>query len=301
MATNMVSNTSAVQVNGSKRAPTVTQLVLRRLLANRLGRIGLVVLLVLVVVGSAAPLLAPYDPILQHNGYELTPPSRRFLLGTDELGRDLLSRIIYGARIAVLVGVASVVIGATLGVSIGLLAGYWGKWVEALIMRILDAMMAFPGILLGIAVAAVLGPGLFNAAIAVGIISTPGYARMARAGMLAQKNRDYVLAARALGYSKWRIVFRHVLPNALPPILTQIAFGMAAAVFLEAGMSFLGLGAQPPQPSWGSMLSVSRRYLRLAPWYGIAPGAVITIFLLGLNALADGMRDALDPTHMQAQ
>jgi peptide/nickel transport system permease protein len=199
-----------------------------------------------------------------------------------------------------LVGVVAVAIGSTVGISSGMLAGYLGGWVDGLTMRIWDSLMAFPGILLGIAIAAMMGPGLFNAAIAVGILSMPGYARMARAGMLSQKGCDYVLAARALGYSQWRIVFRHVLPNALAPILTQVAFGMAAAVFLEAGMSFLGIGAQPPQPSWGSMLSTSRRYLRRAPWYGIAPGVVISLFLLGLNALADGLRDALDPTHIQA-
>ena len=295
-----VSNVDAKQVTMIRTAPSLTQIFFRRLVANRLGRVGLIVLLVMLVLGLAAPLLAPYDPILQHNGYELTPPSWRFLLGTDELGRDLLSRIIYGARIALMVGVAAVALGSTVGISIGLLAGYWGGWFEAVMMRILDALLAFPGILLGIAVAAILGPGLFNAGIAVGIISMPGYARMARAGMLAQKHHDYVLAARALGYSQWRVVFKHVLPNVVAPILIQVAFGMAGAVLLEAGMSFLGLGAQPPQPSWGSMLSVSRRYLRLAPWYGIAPGVVITVFLLGMNALADGLRDALDPTHIQA-
>ena len=185
-----------------------------------------------------------------------------------------------------------------MGISTGLLAGYWGGWFDSVIMRTWDTLMAFPGILLGIAIAAILGPGLFNAGIAVGVLSMPSYARMARAGMLSERNRDYVVAAQSIGSGQMRIVFRHVLPNALAPILTQVALGMAGAVFLEAGMSFLGLGAQPPQPSWGSMIANSRAYLRIAPWYGIWPGAVITLFLIGLNALADGLRDALDPTHI---
>lgn len=285
--------------HSSSGQPSVGRMVFQRLVQDSLGRFGLIILCLMLFVGLFAPLLAPYDPILQHTGLELKPPSREFLVGTDELGRDLLSRIIYGARISLLVGVVAVAIGSTVGISTGMIAGYLGGWVDGLTMRIWDSLMAFPGILLGIAIAAMMGPGLFNAAIAVGILSMPGYARMARAGMLSQKGSDYVLAARALGYSQWRIVFRHVLPNALAPILTQVAFGMAAAVFLEAGMSFLGIGAQPPEPSWGTMLSKSRQYLRMAPWYGIAPGVVITTFLLGLNALADGLRDALDPTHIQ--
>jgi len=281
--------------------PSITVLTIRRLLRNNLGRLGLIVVAFLILVGLFAPWLAPYDPIQQHEGMELTAPSAQFLLGTDELGRDLLSRIIYGARISLVVGVAAVAFGAVVGISTGLLAGYSGGWVDAIVMRIWDTVMAFPGILLGIAIAAILGPGLFNAGIAVGILSMPSYARMARAGMLTEQNRDYVIAARAMGTGRLRIIFQHILPNALAPILTQVALGMAGAVFLEAGMSFLGLGAQPPRPSWGSMIAQSRAYLRLAPWYGIAPGVAISLFLIGLNALADGLRDALDPTHIEGK
>ena len=278
------------------RAPSMARLTMRRLVRNPLGRIGLVLLTIIITVGVLAPVLAPYDPIAQIRGDELQGPSARHLLGTDELGRDLLSRIIYGTRISLIVGLVAVSLGAAVGVSTGLVAGYVGGWFEALTFRIWDTLMAFPGILLAIAISAILGPGLLNAAIAVAIISMPNYARLARGGMLAEREKDYVTAARALGQRTSNIVFRHVLPNAIPPILTQVALGMAGAVFLEAGLSFLGLGAQPPAPSWGSMLADSRNYLRQAPWYGIAPGVAISIFLLGLNMLADGLRDALDPT-----
>ena len=281
--------------------PSITALTMQRLLRNNLGRLGLFVVSFLILIGLFAPWLAPYDPIEQHEGLELTAPSTQFLLGTDELGRDLLSRIIFGARISLVVGVAAVAFGAVVGISTGLLAGYAGGWVDAIVMRVWDTVMAFPGILLGIAIAAILGPGLFNAGIAVGILSMPSYARMARAGMLTQQNRDYVIAARSMGTGQLRIIFQHILPNTLAPILTQVALGMAGAVFLEAGMSFLGLGAQPPRPSWGSMIAQSRAYLRIAPWYGIVPGVAISLFLIGLNALADGLRDALDPTHIEGK
>jgi peptide/nickel transport system permease protein len=259
-----------------------------------------VILTVVVFVGVMAPVLAPYDPVAQVIGDELRPPSTSHLLGTDELGRDIFSRILYGARISLLVGIVAVGLGAALGISSGLFAGYVGGWVETLIFRVWDTLMAFPGVLLAIAVSAILGRGLFNIAIAVAIISIPTYARLARGGMLTEREKDYVTAAHTLGQSTGRIIFQHILPNTLPPILTQVALGMASAVFLEAGLSFLGLGAQPPAPSWGSMLADSRNYLRIAAWYGIAPGVAISLFMLGLNMLADGLRDALDPTRARS-
>lgn len=278
------------------KAPTMAQLTAKRLLRNPLGRIGVVILLGMIAVGILAPVLAPFDPIAQTIGDELQSPSVTHPLGTDELGRDLLSRIIHGTRISLIVGIVAVGLGAAVGISSGLAAGYVGGWIETLTFRVWDTLMAFPGVLLAIAVSAILGPGLFNVAIAVAIISMPSYARLARGGMLAEREKDYVMAAHTLGQRPARIVFRHILPNTIPPILTQVALGMAGAVFLEAGLSFLGLGARPPAPSWGSMLADSRNYLRIAPWYGIAPGVAISIFLLGLNMLADGLRDALDPT-----
>lgn len=277
-------------------APSMTRMTASRLIRNPLGRIGIVLLSIVVIAGVFAPLLAPYDPVRQFIGSELQSPSFRHPLGTDEFGRDLLSRIIYGARISLIVGIVAVGLGSAIGISTGLIAAYIGGWVETVMFRFWDALMAFPGVLLAIAVSAILGPGMLNIAIAVAIISMPSFARLARGGMLAERAKDYVTAAHTLGQSNPRIIFTHVLPNTIPPILTQIALGMAGAVFLEAGLSFLGLGAQPPDPSWGSMIADSRNYLRIAPWYGIAPGIAISAFLLGLNMLADGMRDALDPS-----
>lgn len=284
-----------------ERAQGMARLVMRRLLRHPLGRVGLLLLTMMIFMGIFASILAPYDPLQQIDGAELQPPSAQHLLGTDELGRDLLSRIIYGARISLIVGIVAVSLGAVVGVSTGMLAGYLGGWFETITMRIWDTLMAFPGVLLAIAVSAIVGPGLLNAGIAVAIISMPGYARLARAGVLAEREKEYVTAARAIGQRRMTVIFRHILPNAISPILTQIALGMAGAVFLEAGLSFLGLGAQPPTPSWGAMLADSRVYLRSAPWYGIAPGVAISMFLLGLNMLADGLRDVLDPRHIHTK
>ena len=299
MSTNAEAQALA-RVTRETKAPSLKRATAWRLVRNPLGRIGVVILTVVVFVGVMAPVLAPYDPVAQVIGDELRPPSTSHLLGTDELGRDIFSRILYGARISLLVGIVAVGLGAALGISSGLFAGYVGGWVETLIFRVWDTLMAFPGVLLAIAVSAILGRGLFNIAIAVAIISIPTYARLARGGMLTEREKDYVTAAHTLGQSTGRIIFQHILPNTLPPILTQVALGMASAVFLEAGLSFLGLGAQPPAPSWGSMLADSRNYLRIAAWYGIAPGVAISLFMLGLNMLADGLRDALDPTRARS-
>ena len=299
MSTNVEAQALA-RVTRETKAPSLKRATAWRLVRNPLGRIGVVILTVVVFVGVMAPVLAPYDPVAQVIGDELRPPSTSHLLGTDELGRDIFSRILYGARISLLVGIVAVGLGAALGISSGLFAGYVGGWVETLIFRVWDTLMAFPGVLLAIAVSAILGRGLFNIAIAVAIISIPTYARLARGGMLTEREKDYVTAAHTLGQSTGRIIFQHILPNTLPPILTQVALGMASAVFLEAGLSFLGLGAQPPAPSWGSMLADSRNYLRIAAWYGIAPGVAISLFMLGLNMLADGLRDALDPTRARS-
>lgn len=300
MATLTASGSRSSRALQAHTAPSMTRMTLQRLLRNPLGRIGIGLLAIVVVAGVLAPVLAPYDPVRQFIGSELQSPSLKHPLGTDEFGRDLLSRIIYGARISLIVGIVAVGLGSAIGISTGLIAAYIGGWIETVMFRIWDALMAFPGVLLAIAVSAILGPGLLNIAIAVAIISMPSYARLARGGMLAERQKDYVTAAQTVGQSNARIIFRHVLPNTIPPILTQVALGMAGAVFLEAGLSFLGLGAQPPDPSWGSMIADSRNYLRIAPWYGIAPGIAISMFLLGLNMLADGLRDALDPSRARS-
>ena len=262
---------------------------------NPAGAIGVGVLLFFAAVAFIAPYISPYDPLIQHAGDELLSPRGKYLLGTDEFGRDILSRIIYGARISLSVGLISVAIGFAFGATSGLLSGYIGGRVDAVINRLWDCLLAFPVILLGIAVVLVTGPGAVNAAIAVGISNIPIFARLARACALTEKERDYTHAARALGGRQTRIVFRHLLPNALSPLLVQSAVAMAFAVLLEASLSFLGLGAQPPEPSWGSMLSYSRRFLRVAWWYGVFPGTVLTVLLIGLNYFSDAVRDALDP------
>ncbi|MBI3977858.1 MAG: ABC transporter permease [Chloroflexi bacterium] len=227
-------------------------------------------------------------------------PSALHWIGTDEYGRDILSRPIYGARVSLGVGVAAVVLGASVGVAAGLAAGYWQGWIETIVMRICDSLLAFPAILLGIALAVLFQPGVVNVALATASISVPQFARIARAGALQEKHKEYVTAARVLGASDRRIVLRHILPNVTSPIIVQVSLSMAFAALLEAGLSFLGLGVQPPEPSWGSMLNTSRRFLRDTAWYAIAPGFALTLLLLGLNFLADGLRSALDPRGRRA-
>jgi len=266
-----------------------------RLLHTPAGAIGVGVLLLSSGVAFVAPFISPYDPVIQYAGDELLSPRAKYLLGTDEFGRDILSRIIFGARISLSVGLISVAIGFVFGATSGLISGYLGGWVDAVVNRLWDCLLAFPVILLGIAVVLVTGPGAVNAAIAVGISNIPIFARLARAVALTEKERDYTHAARALGGCETRIVFRHLLPNALSPLVVQSAVAMAFAVLLEASLSFLGLGAQPPEPSWGSMLSYSRQFLRVAWWYGVFPGAALTFMLIGLNYFSDAVRDAFDP------
>jgi peptide/nickel transport system permease protein len=267
----------------------------RRIMRNPSGKIGVYILVFFIVLAIVAPFVSPYDPVIQHSGDELLSPNTSYFLGTDEFGRDLLSRIIWGTRISLTVGLISVAIGFAFGATTGLVSGYLGGWVDAVINRLWDCLLSFPTILLGIAVVLVTGPGAVNAAIAVGISNIPVFARLARACALTEKERDYVLAARTLGSDNSRIVFRHILPNALSPLMVQSAVAMAFAVLLEASLSFLGLGAQPPEPSWGSMLSYSRQFLRVASWYGIFPGVALTMLLIGLNYFSDAVRDALDP------
>ena len=290
----------AVERRG-RRSENLYARTFRRLLRSPGGLLGMLVMSLLLLTALFAPLIAPHDPLTQNPGAELSVPSGRFPVGTDEFGRDLFSRIVYGSRISLFVGVVAVAIGGLVGVSSGLLAGYRGGWLDAVIMRAWDALLAFPAILLGIAVATVLGPGVTNAAIALAIVSIPQFSRITRASVLGEKQRDYVQAARCLGAGDGRIALKHIFPNTVSPLLVQLSLAMAYAVLLEAGLSFLGLGAQPPDPSWGSMLNTSRAYLRQAPWYAVFPGIALSVLLLGLNFLSDALRDALDPklTHLR--
>ncbi|MFN8525835.1 MAG: ABC transporter permease [Chloroflexota bacterium] len=273
---------------------------LRRTVRNPAGVFGLTLLSLLVFCALAAPIVSPHDPLLQHPGDELKGPGGAYPLGTDHLGRDLLSRIIYGSRSSLLVGVVAVALGANVGILTGLLAGYFGGLVDTLIMRFYDALLSFPAVLLGIAIVSVLGTGMLNVAYALAIASLPAFARLMRSQVLAQRERDYVLAARCSGASDRRIMWLHVLPNAVAPLLIQIALAMGFSVLVESALSFLGLGTQPPNPSWGAMLNESRAYLRTSPAFGIFPGIALAVLLLGLNFLADALRDALDPRRTNA-
>jgi peptide/nickel transport system permease protein len=274
---------------------------LRRTVRNPMGAFGLTVVVLLCLMSILAPLIAPYGPAEQIPGARLRPPSAQFLFGTDHLGRDLLSRVIFGAQASLTVGLLAVAIGGFVGVGSGLVAGYLGGWVDAAIMRFYDALLAFPGILLAIGLVVVLGPGIINVALAIGIGQMPMDARLTRSIVLSQRERDYVTAARALGAGGHRIMLAHILPNTLPPLLVQFSLAMGFAVLAEAALSFLGLGTQPPTPSWGSMLNESRTYLRMAPWFGIWPGVALALLLIALNYLADALRDALDPRRINAR
>ena len=258
---------------------------------------GLAIVAFFVLIALFAPWIAPYDPLETSWSAVRKAPSLAYLFGTDEIGRDVLSRVIWGTRASLLAGVVSVSISLALGVPIGVLAGYAGGWTDGVISRFTDAMLACPFLILAIALAAFLGPSLTNAMIAIGISATPIFIRLTRAQVLAVKVEDYVEAARALGNPHLRIALRHILPNIVAPLIVQATLAIAAAVIAEASLSFLGLGQQPPAPSWGSMLNTAKNYIDQAPWMSIWPGLSIFLLVLSFNLLGDGLRDALDPRH----
>jgi peptide/nickel transport system permease protein len=268
---------------------------IRRFVRHRLALFGLIVVVAFVLVAALAPLIAPFDPIETSWSRIRRPPSELYWFGTDENGRDVMSRLIWGARASLMAGVISVIGAVLLGVPIGLLAGLAGGWVDAVISRISDAMLSIPFLILAIALAAFLGPALENAMIAIAISASPVFVRLARGMALDAKSTDWVEAARSLGNPPWRTAFVHVLPNIIPPLLVQSTLSIAEAIIAEASLSFLGLGQQPPQPSWGSMLNSAQRFLETAPWLAIAPGAAIFMVVLAFNLMGDGLRDALDP------
>ena len=268
---------------------------LRRLLHRPSAAFGLAVIVFFVALALFAPLVAPYDPLATAWSAIRKPPSAAHWFGTDDIGRDVASRVIFGARASLLAGVVSVLISLSIGVPVGLLAGYAGGKVDTLISRLTDALLACPFLILAIALAAFLGPSLTNAMIAIGISATPVFVRLTRGQTLAIKAEDFVLAARAIGNPPWRIALRHVLPNVVPALIVQATLAIAAAVIAEASLSFLGLGQQPPAPSWGSMLNTAKNYIDNAPWMAIWPGVSIFLLVLSFNLVGDGLRDALDP------
>jgi peptide/nickel transport system permease protein len=271
------------------------QRALHRLLQRKGAVIGLIVIATFILLALFAPLIAPYDPVASSWSLVRKPPSVAHWFGTDELGRDMLSRVIYGARASLMAGAISVGIALGIGVPFGLLAGYRGGFIDGLISRITDAMLACPFLILAIALAAFLGPSLSNAMIAIGISATPVFIRLTRGQVMNVKVEDYVEAARAVGNPPWRIVVVHILPNVMPALLVQATLSIAAAIIAEAALSFLGLGQQPPAPSWGSMLNAAQRFLTSAPWMALWPGLGIFLVVLSFNLVGDGLRDALDP------
>ena len=269
--------------------------VVRRFLRHRPAIVGAFVILIVVAVAVFAPLLAPYDPTATDWGKIRTPPSAEHWLGTDDLGRDSLSRLIYGARASLLAGVVSVLIAVGIGVPFGMISGYVGGWLDAVMMRVTDAVLAIPFLILAIALAAFLGPSLTNAMIAIGLSASPIFARLARGQTLIVRLEDYVQAARSIGAPHIVILLRHIFPNIVPPILVQATLTIAIAIIAEASLSFLGLGQQPPMPSWGGMLNTARSFLYQAPEMAIWPGIAIFVSVLAFNVFGDGLHDALDP------
>jgi len=272
-----------------------TRRALRRLVRRKGAVVGLIVIALFVALAVFAPLIAPYDPNAQGWTTVRKAPSALHWFGTDDVGRDILARVIYGARASLLAGVISVALALGVGVPIGLTAGYVGGWTDAVLSRITDAMLAVPFLILAIALAAFLGPSLGNAMIAIGVTTTPIFVRLTRGQVMVVKVEDYVEAARSLGNPRWRIALFHILPNILPALLVQATLSIAAAVIAEASLSFLGLGQQPPAPSWGSMLNSAQRFLVNAPWMAVWPGLAIFLTVLSFNLIGDGLRDALDP------
>jgi len=267
----------------------------RKLLRRRPAMVGMAVVLLFIVMALFAPWVAPHDPVATSWGAIRKAPSAAHWFGTDEIGRDVLSRVIWGTRASLLAGVVSVSISLLLGVPIGLAAGFIGGFVDGLISRLTDAFLACPFLILAIALAAFLGPSLTNAMIAIGVSATPIFVRLTRAQVINVKVEDFVEAARALGNPPWRVALRHVLPNITAPLIVQATLAIAAAVIAEASLSFLGLGQQPPDPSWGSMLNTAKNYVDQAPWMALWPGLAIFLLVLAFNLVGDGLRDALDP------
>jgi peptide/nickel transport system permease protein len=268
---------------------------LARLSHSKIAVVGLIILLLLIGIALAAGYITSYDPVQIAPREALKAPSREHLFGTDQYGRDVFSRVVYGTRISLMIGLISVSIALVSGTVLGLVSGYYGKWVDTIVMRIIDVMLAFPGILLALALVSILGPSLQNLMIAVGISAIPQYARLVRGSVLSTKEHVYVDAARVVGTDNPTIMWRHILPNVVAPVIVMATLGIGSAILWAAGLSYLGLGSQPPTPEWGRMLSEGRDFLREQWWIATFPGFAIMVTVLGMNLLGDGLRDVLDP------
>lgn len=279
----------------------LSRVIFKRFTKNRLSVIGAVTVLLLITVSLLAPFIAPYDPNAIDVYNVLSPPGKSHLLGTDELGRDLLSRIIWGSRVSLKVGFIAVGIAIVIGIIIGALAGFYGGKVDAVLMRFVDIMLAFPTFFLILAVIAILEPSIFTIMAVIGITSWMDVARLVRAEFLTMKERVFVEAAKAMGVSNRRLIFRHILPNALSPVFVAATFGVAGAILIESGLSFLGLGVQPPDPSWGNILTSGKDNIEVAWWLSLYPGLAILLTVLSYNLVGEGLRDALDPRLWEAE
>jgi ABC-type dipeptide/oligopeptide/nickel transport system permease subunit len=291
-ATPTTASTSAVVAARGKPAGRGLLVTIRRRWPLTLG---LLFVAALILMTAGAPLLAPASPDIQNMANVLKPPSAEHPFGTDEFGRDLLSRVLFGGRVTLIASTLSVLIAALIGCGVGLTAGYFGGWYDALVGRIVDILFAFPVILLGIAIVAIMGPGVTSVIVAIAVASLPNFARVSRAAIVPEKEREYVLAAHVVGASTWYIIGRTLLPNLIGPLMVLISLGFAYAVLYEASLSFLGLGARPPTPEWGVMLSTARDFIFQAPWYAFFPGLSIVLLVFSLNLVGDGLRDAIDP------
>lgn len=283
------------QPNAPEGARSVARDLWKRARHNRLLWVGTTLVLIFVAMAVLAPLLTQHDPIAMDLEMKLQPPSAVHWGGTDNFGRDVMTRIFYGARLSLLSALMAIGISVVLGTVIGLVSGYVGGWLDMVVQRMVEVAMAFPGLLLALAIVAILGPGQFNVMLAVGLGGVPGYIRLVRGEVLSAKNREYVEAARALGASDWRMMFRHVLPNILSPVVVLATLGTAGAIQATASLSFLGMGAQPPTPAWGTMIAEGQAFLFNAWWMPTVPGLAIAICVLGFNLFGDGLRDLLDP------
>jgi peptide/nickel transport system permease protein len=266
---------------------------------NKLALAGLTIVLFFIIIAIIAPWVAPYGFKEQVLTDRMQPPSSKHWFGTDDFGRDIFSRILYGARISLWVGFFSVLGSVVIGTLLGIVAGYYGRWIDAIISRIFDIMLAFPSILLAIAVVSILGPSLRNALIAIAVINVPNFGRLVRSKVLSIKQEEYIMSAKAIGMRDTRILFRHILPNSISPVIVQATLAIATAIIEAAALGFLGLGAQPPEPEWGKMLADSKNYITQAPWTLFFPGMAIMLTVLGFNLMGDGLRDVLDPKMKQ--